>query len=312
MGHTPSLSPRTVLRRGPMCSQSAMEAIDFGVATGSTTVTVTKSAFTLAATDLTITAGATSNNASHVTVTPMGSYTGTVTLTAAVTAFPAGAVSVPTFTGTSVTISSGPATGFITVATTPVPAARRGFLAHANGWFGAAGGTALAAILFWLLPGQTHRRRVGISVVLLFFVGTFMAIGCGGGSKKTSTVTVKPGQASIKASDALSVAITVAGTGSATPTGTVTLTSGTFSTSGSLSGGSSTVSIPANTLPPGQSNTLTANYSGDAHYLPANGSATVSVSAPGTTAGTYTVTVTGTGNDAGNTTATASFTLTVK
>lgn len=285
---------------------------NFGVATGSTTVTVTKSAFTLAATDLTITAGATSNNASHVTVTPIGSYTGTVTLTAAVTASPAGAVSVPTFTGTSVTISSGPATGFITVATTPVPAARLGFLARANGWFRAAGGTALAAILFWLLPGQTRRRRVGMSVVLLSFVGTFLAMGCGGGSTKTSTVTVKPGQASIKASDALSVAITVAGTGSATPTGTVTLTSGTFSTSGSLSGGSSTVSIPANTLTPGQSNTLTANYSGDAHYLPANGSATVSVLAPGTTAGTYTVTITGTGNDAGNTTATASFTLTVK
>lgn len=125
------------------------------------------------------------------------------------------------------------------------------------------------------------------------------------------TVTVTPGQASIRASDALSVAVKVAGTGSVTATGTVTLTSGSFSTSGSLSGGTTTLSIPANTLAAGKSNTLTANYSGDAHYLTATGSATVSVAAPGTSPGAYTVTVTGTGNDAGNTTATTTFTLTV-
>ena len=73
--------------------------------------------------------------------------------------------------------------------------------------------------------------------------------------------------ASIKPSDTLAVAISVAGTGSATPTGTVTLSSGTFSASGSLSGGNTTLSIPANTLTAGQANTLTANYSGDSHYL---------------------------------------------
>ena len=281
-------------------------------AAGSTTVTVTRSAFTLTATDLSIAAGATTNNASHVTVTPTGSYTGTVALTATVTAAPAGAVSAPTFTGTSVAITSGPATGFITVATTVAPATRRGPLARANGWFGAAGTTAIAAFLFWLSPGGKRRWRVGVSSLMLFACVGFLAMGCGGGSKKLPTVTVVPSQASIKATDALSVTIKVAGTGSASPTGTVVLTSGSFTTSGTLSGGSVTLSIPANTLTAGQANTLTATYSGDNHYLTASGNATVSVAAPGTTPGTYAVTVTGTGNDAGNTTATATFTLTVR
>ena len=253
----------------------------YAAASGSTTVTVTKSAFTLTATDLTVTAGATANNASHVTVTPAGSYTGTVTLTAAVTSSPTNAVSTPTLTGGAVTITSGPATGFITVATTALPAARRGPLAQSRGWYGAAGSTAIAAFLFWILPGRARRWRAGLLAALVCISAGLVAIGCGGGSKKMPTVTVTPGQASIRASDALSVAVKVAGTGSVTATGTVTLTSGSFSTSGSLSGGTTTLSIPANTLAAGKSNTLTANYSGDAHYLTATGSATVSVAAPG-------------------------------
>ena len=216
----------------------------YAAASGSTTVAVTKSGFTLAATDLTVTAGATANNASHVTVTPTGSYTGTVTLTAAVASAPANAVSAPSFTGSSVTITSGPATGLITVATTPVPAARRGPPGQANGWLRAAGTTTIAALFLWLLPVRRRKLRTGLSAVLLCASAAFLAMGCGSDSKKTPTVTVKPAQASIKASDALSVAITVAGTGSATPTGTVMLTSGSFSTSGTLSGGSTTLSNP--------------------------------------------------------------------
>ena len=112
-----------------------------------------------------------------------------------------------------------------------------------------------------------------------------------------------PSQATAKPTDAMSVAVTVAGTRSATPMGTVTLSSGSYSTSGNLANGSAALSIPGNTLTAGKSNTITANYSGDKHYLAATGSATVSVLAPATTPGAYTVTVTGTGNDAAATTA---------
>lgn len=284
----------------------------YAAANGSTTVAVSKSGFILTATDLTVTAGANANNASHVTVTPTGSYTGTVMLTAAVAAAPANAVSTPSFTGSAVTITSGPATGFITVTTTPVPAARRGPPGQANGWFRAAGTTTLLALFLWILPGKRQLFRTGLIAILLCLSVGFLAVGCGSHSKKMPTVTVKPGQASIKAIDPLPVAITVAGTGSAVPMGTVLLTSGSFSASGTLSGGGTTISIPPNTLAAGQSSTLMVTYPGDKHYLPATGSATVSVLAPETTPGTYAVTVTGTGSDAGHTSATATFTLTVR
>ena len=67
--------------------------------TSTNTAPVTVPGFTLSATPLSFTAGAATGNASTVTVTPVGGYTGTITLTAAVTAAPAGAVSAPTFTG---------------------------------------------------------------------------------------------------------------------------------------------------------------------------------------------------------------------
>lgn len=218
----------------------------YASASGSSTINVTKSTFVLTATDLTATAGASTNNASHVTVTPAGSYTGTVTLSAAVTL------------------------------------------------------------------GRRRRTKAGFVVVLLFVSACLFGIGCSGGSKKTPTVTVTPSQSSIKPTDAPSVSVTVMGAGSVTPTGTVTLSSGSFSTCGNLSSGSATLSIPANTLAVGKSNTLSVSYAGDRHYLAATGSANVSVLAPGTTPGSYTVTVTGTGNDAGTTVATTTFTLTVK
>jgi hypothetical protein len=283
----------------------------YASASGSSTINVTRSTFVLTATDLTVTAGASTNNASHVTVRPAGSYTGTVTLSAAVTSSAAGATSAPTFTGSSVTITSGPATGFITVAKTAAPSARRGPLARTNGWFGAAMTTTPAALVCFFLPGGRRRTKAGFVVVLLFVSASLFGIGCSGGSKKTPTVTVTPSRCSIKPTDALSLSVTVMGAGSVTPTGTVTLSSGKFSTSGNLSSGSTTLSIPANTLAAGKSNTLSVSYAGDRHYLAATGSASVSVLAPGTTPGSYTVTVTGTGNDAGTSVATTTFTLTV-
>ncbi|HVU48586.1 MAG TPA: Ig-like domain repeat protein, partial [Terracidiphilus sp.] len=92
-----------------------------------------------------------------------------------------------------------------------------------------------------------------------------------------STVTVSPASNSIISNQSLSVIVTVAGT-SGTPTGTVTLTGDNYiSAATSLSSGSTTITIPANTFSAGGSVTLTGSYSGDSTYAPETGTATITV-----------------------------------
>lgn len=289
----------------------------YTVASNSTTLTVVKSTFALSAGNISsLTAG--SSIANSVTVTGAGGYVGAVTLTASVS--PSGT------TAPTITISNSPVTlsattttgtGTVTVGTnaTTTPSVKLARNSGA-GWFKAAGGTAIAALLFFFLPLPSKRWRQMLSAVLLAVAVSFAAVGCGGGggsgtttTKLTPTVTVKPAYTTIDVTDALSVAVTVTGSGS-TPTGTVTLTSGSYSTSGTLASGASTITIPANSLTAGATDTLTVAYGGDTNYNSASGTATITVKAA-TTAGTYTVTVTGTGNDSVATTNTATFTVIV-
>ncbi len=291
--------------------------------TGTATVTVAQTAFAITATPVTVTAGDTSNNVSNITVTPMNGYLGSISLTAAVTSSPSGAVNPPTFTvnGSPVIISSTTpvTTATVAVGTTAVAAIVRANGHHTMAWFRAAGGTAFFALLFFVLPFGSRRARRLLSAFLVVIAVGFAAAGCGGGSssgggggsqKTTPSVTVSPTKNAISVTDMLPVAITVSG-GSATATGSVTLTSGTY-TSGTLtlSSGGANVTIPANSLTAG-SDTLTATYSGDTNFNTATGTAALTVNKPGTTAGTYTVTVTGVGNDLAATKATGTFTLTV-
>jgi subtilase family serine protease len=288
----------------------------YNTSTGSGSVTVP--GFTLSATPLSFTAGASTGNASTVTVTPVGGYTGTITLTAAVTSAPAGAQSAPTLTGSTVAITNGSAqTGTITVATTPIPSYVR---ASGNiAWFKAAGGTTILGLLFFFLPLGTRRGRKILSLIALVFAVGFTIAGCGGGGsssggggggKTTPSVTVSPAKGVIATTDILSVAVSVSG-GTSTATGTVTLSSGSYKSSATtLASGAATISVPANSLSVG-TQTLTASYSGDSNFNTATGTGSVKVGAPATTAGSYTVTVTGVGSDAASTTAPTTFTMTV-
>jgi subtilase family serine protease len=111
-----------------------------------------------------------------------------------------------------------------------------------------------------------------------------------------ATVTVTPASSSLVASNALSIAVTVANSssGGATPTGKVTLIGGGTYSSGAqdLASGTSTFNVAANTLPAG-SDAFMATYSGDTTYASATGSATVAVTATaGTGSGTATANVT--------------------
>jgi hypothetical protein len=78
-------------------------------------------------------------------------------------------------------------------------------------------------------------------------------------------------------SDTITVTVTQT-SGSPVPTGTVTLTSGTYASQpATLSNGTATISIPANTLPSGTI-TLAAAYSGDQVYPASTGTIVVTVS----------------------------------
>jgi hypothetical protein len=74
------------------------------------------------------------------------------------------------------------------------------------------------------------------------------------------------------------VSTTVAGS-SGTPNGTVTLTAGSYTASGTLSGGWASFSVPAGSLSAG-TKTLTINYGGNTSYVAGTGSAQVTVTTP--------------------------------
>lgn len=94
----------------------------------------------------------------------------------------------------------------------------------------------------------------------------------------SATVAVTPASSSVSAAASLSVKVAVTGSG-ATPTGTVTLSGGGYtSTAETLSSGSYTFTIPANSLSAG-SDVLSVAYSGDSNYSTATGTAMVTVTA---------------------------------
>jgi trimeric autotransporter adhesin len=316
---------------------------NYASATGSAIVTVTPLAtFTLSATSPSAIAPGASAT-STVTVLGSSGYTGAVTLSCALTSAPDGATAPPTCSAAASSISLSPAvtsaTANVTVVTTapttgnlqPRPDNSR---PDNSRWFRAAGGSAVLALLIFLVPGRTQKWRNIVGPCLLVASIGFASVGCGSSSpsnsgssggnggtgggtitRTTPTVKVSPANSSIVLHTPVSVALTVTGSAATIPTGTITLASGSYaSPATALAAGNATVLIPADTLPAGQ-DTLTASYSGDTNYNPAMGKATLAVTPPplvgGTTPGSYTFTVTGAGNDAANTSATTTFTITV-
>ena len=94
----------------------------------------------------------------------------------------------------------------------------------------------------------------------------------------TPTVTVTSSASSIATAQSLMVTVAVSGgTGNPTPTGSVTLTGGGYTSSaGTLSSGSYTFAVPANSLTVG-TDALTVTYSGDTNYATNTGTASVTV-----------------------------------
>jgi N-acetylneuraminic acid mutarotase len=152
--------------------------------------------------------------------------------------------------------------------------------------------------------------------------------GAAAAAKSTPTITVTPALSSIKASQDLTVNITVnSAPGNPTPTGSLKLTAATYtSTYTALTGGGASIVIPAESLSPGTV-TISVIYSGDAVYNGTSGKTQVTVASAAnfqlactpisltmirgaTTGNTATVTVSPSGGFVGNVLLTASFTTT--
>jgi uncharacterized repeat protein (TIGR03803 family) len=195
---------------------------NYSTATGTSSVTVTATpSFTLGGNAVSVSPGATIGNASTITVTPGGGFTGSVALTAAVTSSPAGVQDLPTlsFGSTSPVSITSAAAGMatLTISTTAATSSSLAFPARPGIRWHTTGGTTLAFVLFFGIGiparGRSWRTRLGLLVFLVILTGGFIACGSeggGGGNPGTSPGTY---------------IVTVTGTsGSTTATSTVTLT----------------------------------------------------------------------------------------
>ena len=118
--------------------------------------------------------------------------------------------------------------------------------------------------------GYYNQANSPAVVVTIFTLGTAVP-----------TVTATATSATITSAQTDTVTVSVAGAaGSPTPTGTVMLTGANLIGGKPLANGSASFTIAAGTLSSG-ANMLTASYSGDATYAPANGTVTVTVSPVG-------------------------------
>jgi hypothetical protein len=165
--------------------------------------------------NITVSRGATTGNTATISVTPSGGFTGTVSLSCAITPTAASdpmTCSIPT----SVAVGSTAAqTATLTVSTT---AASTALNQTRKLFWPSAGGAALALVFLFGIPA---RRRKWLSMLgLLLLVVSVAGIGCGGGSSSGSG-----GSTSNPGTTAGTYAVTVTGTsGSITQTTIVNVT----------------------------------------------------------------------------------------
>jgi hypothetical protein len=163
-----------------------------GKVTANSTVTAMVSFLNLTSTAATVT-GPGQSGTSTVTITP-NNYTGTVGLGCVLMSSPSGANGVDNPTcavspNTASIASSAPVTATATVNTTAPAGTAALAYPQTNRWSMAAGGAALACILFFGIPA---RRRSWKSILgLLIVLGAMAGVGCGGG------VSIPPNKASV-------------------------------------------------------------------------------------------------------------------
>jgi trimeric autotransporter adhesin len=188
-----------------------------GTITQTTAVTVTVTAsvpasFTLTNSgNISVSPGATTGNTSTITINPTGGFSGTVSLTCAVTASPSGATDSPTCL---LNPASATTTSTLTVATTGTSA---DLSRPKNLFWPSAGGAVLALLVFFGIPARKRNWPALLGLLILFVAAG--AIGCGGGGSSSG------GGGGGGGTTAGSYTVTVTGTsGAITQTTAVTLT----------------------------------------------------------------------------------------
>lgn len=192
----------------------------------SVTVAPAGPTFTITGTAVSLAPGATTGNASTITVTPSGGFTGNVTLTAVVTSSPSGAQDPPTFsfglTSPVPITGTAPATATLTISTTAATnVCSSANLQHRGILWNAAQASLLACVLLFVIPaGRTRCRSWPKMLALLILLATVTLTGgmlaCGSsGPAPVCASGTTPGTYSI----------TVTGTsGTTTQQGVITLT----------------------------------------------------------------------------------------
>jgi hypothetical protein len=183
---TVTIPPNTLSAGSVTLTASYNGNSTYAAATGTTTFTVTQSAFTVAATAVTI-ASPGSGGTSTITVSSTTGYAGGVTIACSLTTSPSGATDLPSCSpgGSTVELFSGTTSGTTTVSVTTTGATSEVVYPKIDGkrrgWVGAGGGTTLALVVFLAIPARRRSWRSMLGMmVFLAALGSISA--CGGGS----------------------------------------------------------------------------------------------------------------------------------
>jgi hypothetical protein len=197
----------------------------FYSATGTTTVTVSPPSFTISGASVILTPGATSGNFAIINVMPTLGFTGSVTLSATVTANSTSAQDLPTasFGSTSPVSVDGlnAGTATLTITTTAPTSATLITPRHSGAPWYEAGGATLACLLLFGVSGRRRSWRTMLGMLALLMALAGGAVSCGG----SGSVSGGGGTGGSSGTTPGTYTITVTGTsGTITQTGTVSLT----------------------------------------------------------------------------------------
>jgi hypothetical protein len=187
---------------------------NYAGASGSSSVTVTAvpAGFSVSGSALTVPSG--SNTASTaITVTPAGGFTGSVTLTATISAIPPGPANPPTLSFGSTSpvkiTGTGAATGTLTVTTVGIGGSALAHPAHRDfPWAVAGGDAALACLLLFGIPARRRSWKQLFGFILFTVILVSGITACGGTSRTTPgtyTVTVRGTSGSTTSSTTITV-----------------------------------------------------------------------------------------------------------